>query len=100
MGCAECAIPPGEAVIGIRAGLNGLRANDTGSIGIAYSLLDYAFPNCQRYSGKLSGLQYDVLELMVESDQIWYWGNVILILRSFGLADRRENLRQMLGVNK
>ena len=87
-------------IIGIRAGLNGLRANDTASIGIAHSLLNHAFPNGQRYSGKLSDIQYAVLELMVESDRIWYWGNVILILRSFGLADGREDLRQILGVNK
>ena len=81
----------------IRAGLNGLRASDTASIGITHSLLDYAFPNGQRFAGKLSGIQYAVLELMVESDQIWYWGNVITIFRSFGLADGREDLRQMLG---
>lgn len=80
-----------------RVGLNALRANDSASIGIAFSLLDHAFPNGQRFAGKLSGIQYALLELMVESDRIWYWGNVITIFRSFGLADGREDLRQMLG---
>ena len=51
----------------------------------------------QRFAGKLSGIQYALLELMVESDRIWYWGNVMTIFRSFGLADGRKDLRQMLG---
>gem|GEM_PF-5802688 len=80
----------------IRIGLNAVRENDTGTIGIAYSLLAYAFPDGEKYSGELSEIQYLVLELMAGSDRIWYWGNVILMFRDYDLPESREGLSELV----
>ncbi len=85
-----------EFVPGIRAAMQRLRKNDTASILVASAILERAFPRESFYYESLTPLQCLVIETFVNSDRMWDWGNVLNLLREYGLPQDREELKGTL----